>query len=413
MNTLDPAERLVTIEDTYELGLDQMPERHRDVVAYQAREANTEGSGRGQPGRAGALGAAHEPGPGDRRRAAARRVRADVQRHEPGPGRVRGHGARLLLRAGRRPADQPGPAGGGAPVPRRPPCGCSARPWTSSSSSDRGAIGTRVITSVREVCGSDGLQLITNEVWRPGPTAGRTRHPTPAPNPGTARRRRIRPGHLGGGETLCGPAARPVRSGIGAGLWLAYTARHPLPPQPVDNRARSDHCPRAAPLAVVCAGLAYAVTGWIAALPIASAAAYFLPVMLGPDATTPARLAVIEAIADVHRDAARHPLRGLRTESGPYPRVPPRPRRAAARRRNWPRTSTSADHDPTGATRVRRPDRRRDLRPGRPRPGRRLRTPHPRPRRAPVHPRRPPPASRPRCAPAPPSPKPAPKPPSA
>jgi Flp pilus assembly CpaF family ATPase len=28
---------------------------------------------------------------------------------------------------------------------------------------------TRVITSVREVCGSDGLQLITNEVWRPGP----------------------------------------------------------------------------------------------------------------------------------------------------------------------------------------------------------------------------------------------------
>jgi pilus assembly protein CpaF len=28
---------------------------------------------------------------------------------------------------------------------------------------------TRVVTSIREVCGSDGLQLITNEVWRPGP----------------------------------------------------------------------------------------------------------------------------------------------------------------------------------------------------------------------------------------------------
>jgi Flp pilus assembly CpaF family ATPase len=40
-----PAERLVTIEDAFELGLDQDPARHPDVVALQAREANIEGEG--------------------------------------------------------------------------------------------------------------------------------------------------------------------------------------------------------------------------------------------------------------------------------------------------------------------------------------------------------------------------------
>jgi tight adherence protein B len=90
---------------------------------------------------------------------------------------------------------------------------------------------------------------------------------------------------------LCG-------AGIGTGLWLAYTARHPLPPQPVDNRPGRIHLsPRRAIIAVVCAALAYAATGWIAALPIAAAAAYFLPVMLGPDRDHARRLAVIEAVA--------------------------------------------------------------------------------------------------------------------
>ncbi len=42
---IDPGERLVTIEDAFELGLDQDVERHPDVVALQAREANIEGEG--------------------------------------------------------------------------------------------------------------------------------------------------------------------------------------------------------------------------------------------------------------------------------------------------------------------------------------------------------------------------------
>lgn len=42
---LDPAERLVTIEDSYELALDADPDVHANVVALQARSANLEGAG--------------------------------------------------------------------------------------------------------------------------------------------------------------------------------------------------------------------------------------------------------------------------------------------------------------------------------------------------------------------------------
>lgn len=42
---IDPMERLVTIEDAFELGLDHDQTAHADVVALQAREANVEGEG--------------------------------------------------------------------------------------------------------------------------------------------------------------------------------------------------------------------------------------------------------------------------------------------------------------------------------------------------------------------------------
>jgi len=42
---IPPSERLVTIEDSLELGLDRYPELHPDVVALEAREPNLEGEG--------------------------------------------------------------------------------------------------------------------------------------------------------------------------------------------------------------------------------------------------------------------------------------------------------------------------------------------------------------------------------
>lgn len=44
-NEIPPEERLVTVEDTLELGLHNDPERHPDVVAFLARPANLEGTG--------------------------------------------------------------------------------------------------------------------------------------------------------------------------------------------------------------------------------------------------------------------------------------------------------------------------------------------------------------------------------
>ncbi|WP_375296024.1 CpaF family protein [Saccharothrix sp.] len=42
---MDPLERIVTIEDAFELGLDHDPDIHADVTALQAREPNVEGVG--------------------------------------------------------------------------------------------------------------------------------------------------------------------------------------------------------------------------------------------------------------------------------------------------------------------------------------------------------------------------------
>jgi Flp pilus assembly CpaF family ATPase len=45
LNEVPPGERLVTIEDNLELGLDRYPDLHPDVVALEAREENVEGEG--------------------------------------------------------------------------------------------------------------------------------------------------------------------------------------------------------------------------------------------------------------------------------------------------------------------------------------------------------------------------------
>ena len=167
-STLPSSERLVTIEDTYELNLDLFPHRHRDVVAFQAREANLEGHGRitqaelvrwalrMTPDRVivgelrndefipmcnamnlgldGSLATVHASSSGQ---VADRLINLGLQAPEQLPPeatiRLLASAVNFLIQLGRAPD------------------------------------GTRVITSVREVCGADGAMLHTNEVYRPGP----------------------------------------------------------------------------------------------------------------------------------------------------------------------------------------------------------------------------------------------------
>jgi pilus assembly protein CpaF len=45
LNECKPDDRVITIEDSYELGIDQLEERHPDAIAMEEREPNVEGTG--------------------------------------------------------------------------------------------------------------------------------------------------------------------------------------------------------------------------------------------------------------------------------------------------------------------------------------------------------------------------------
>lgn len=83
--------------------------------------------------------------------------------------------------------------------------------------------------------------------------------------------------------------------GIGAGLALAYSVRHPAPPAP--DTSRTPIPTRRILLALLAAAIAYLLTGWIAAIPITIAGVWFLPGMLGRDVRHEQELAVVEAVA--------------------------------------------------------------------------------------------------------------------
>ena len=189
-------ERVVTIEQAFELGLDAMPERHPDLVALEAREANMEGEGAigmaalvrralrmnadrvivGEvlgdevipmlnamsQGRSGSMCTIHaDSSSGVFRRLASYAVQAPE--HLPLE-------ATTLLVAGAvhfvvflDVADPPGrdPDDGWAPSNLASPVG--------SGQVFRPRRRRRFVTSIREVVDSDGMQVVSNEVFRPGP----------------------------------------------------------------------------------------------------------------------------------------------------------------------------------------------------------------------------------------------------
>lgn len=161
-------ERLITIEDTFELGLDTDSQRHPDVVAMQAREANVEGQGavtqaelvrwalrmspdrvivgevRGpevipmcnamSQGNDGSMGTLHAS---TSRGAFTKLAAYAVQ----GPEKLPLEATNLLL--------------------------ASALHFVIHLDTGRG--GGRVVASIREVVDADDKQVVSNEVFRPGP----------------------------------------------------------------------------------------------------------------------------------------------------------------------------------------------------------------------------------------------------
>jgi pilus assembly protein CpaF len=163
-------ERILTIEDVFELGLGEDGEAHPDVVAMQAREPNLEGVGavslsdlvwqslRQSPDRVivgevrgpevipmcnamsmgndGSMGTLHSS---SSQGAFTKLAAYAVQ----GPERLPMEATNLLVAA--------------------------ALHFVVHLDKPRGENSKRVVSSIREVVGADDRQIISNEVWRPGP----------------------------------------------------------------------------------------------------------------------------------------------------------------------------------------------------------------------------------------------------
>ncbi|GAB3474233.1 CpaF family protein [Amycolatopsis cihanbeyliensis] len=169
-SAIPPWERLFTIEDVFELGLGEDSDAHPDVVAMQAREPNLEGVGevslselvwqslRQSPDRVivgevrgpevipltnamsmgndGSMGTLHSStSQGAFTKLAAYAVQ--------GPERLPMEATNLLVAAGLH--------------------------FVVHLDKPRGENSRRVVSSIREVVGADDRQIISNEVWRPGP----------------------------------------------------------------------------------------------------------------------------------------------------------------------------------------------------------------------------------------------------
>jgi pilus assembly protein CpaF len=165
---IPPHERLVTIEDTYELGLDADPVRHPDVVAMQAREANIEGAGQISLAELVRWGLRMNP---------ARVIVGEVR----GPELIAmlnvmsqgNDGSMATLHSSSSRGVFTKLAAYAAQSPERLTVEATSLliaaaihfvvhlAWSRDS--------IRVVSSVREIVDADGPQVVSNEIWRPGP----------------------------------------------------------------------------------------------------------------------------------------------------------------------------------------------------------------------------------------------------
>ena len=135
INEIPTDERLVTIEDAYELGIDRFADRHPDHDMLQSRPGEHRGPGRGDVARPDAHGAADGSRSRDRRRGPGRRGLPDVAGDEPGQQRLDVHDARRLDPVGVPEAGGLRLDGGHRPARSRSSTCCSRTRCTSSCTS--------------------------------------------------------------------------------------------------------------------------------------------------------------------------------------------------------------------------------------------------------------------------------------
>ena len=181
---MDPMERIVTIEDAFELGLDIDPAIHADVTAFQAREANVEGQGevtqaelvrwalRMSPDRV-IVGEVRGP-------ELVPMLNAMSQGNDGSMATLHASSSRIAFT---RLASYAAQGADRLPLEATNLLVASAVHFVVhlTRGVDR---TTRVVSSIREVVGADGPQVISNEVYRPGadrrarPVAGALRTDT-------------------------------------------------------------------------------------------------------------------------------------------------------------------------------------------------------------------------------------------
>jgi Flp pilus assembly CpaF family ATPase len=165
---IPPAERLITVEDSYELWLHQDAAAHPNMVAFQAREANIEGEGEVSQAEQVRWGLRMGPD---------RVIVGEVRGAEVVPmlnAMSQGNdGSMCTVHASSSRGAFTKLATYAIQSPERLPVEATAMLIASAVhfvihlawSAD----GRRVVSSVREVVDAEGAQVSSNEVWRPGP----------------------------------------------------------------------------------------------------------------------------------------------------------------------------------------------------------------------------------------------------
>ncbi len=172
LNEVPAEERIVTIEDSLELGLDRFPELHPDVVTLEAREANVEGAGAVTLEQLVRMALRMDP-----ERVIVGEVRGDEilpmlnamsQGNDGSMCTIHAHSTEGVFRKLAMYAMQ---------TPQRLPLEATnllvanAVDFVVHLDADRGVDRRpcRYVTSVREVLDADGSIIASNEIFRPGP----------------------------------------------------------------------------------------------------------------------------------------------------------------------------------------------------------------------------------------------------